>query len=161
LLTGFKDAFGSASWLFIVLAALAWLLIPFAHPVYVVTVVPALMAGVALAVWRHRRGARYPGSILPRNRQQPPEGASEAIRRRVNGLIWFLSVFLAFTIPSPRGYWSASSIFLWGLVGDPHGPGEPWASFLGGAALLALYACAIHAIIGGLLSLVHGRRVEQ
>jgi hypothetical protein len=75
--------------------------------------------------------------------------------------MWFLSAALAFAIPSPQGYWSAGSIFLWGMVGDPHGPGEPWASVLGGAALLTLYTCAIRGIIGALVGQFSRSRAEQ
>lgn len=70
---------------------------------------------------------------------------------RWNRVIWLIAVVLAFLVPSPPGYWPAASIFLWGLVGDPSGPAEPYASLLGGATLLALYTCALSAVLRGVL----------
>jgi hypothetical protein len=147
VLTGFRSALGSTSSLFILLASLAWLLIPFGHPVYLVTVVPCLVAGVAFAMWRHSHELPRPELALHRG---GVASATETRAARPVRAIRILSVFLAFLVPSPPGYWSAGSIFLWGLVGDPHGPGEPFASVVGGATLLALYSCAIPVVLRGI-----------
>jgi hypothetical protein len=80
---------------------------------------------------------------------------------RWNRAIWLVAVVLAFLVPSPAGYWPAASIFLWGLVGDPSGPAEPFASLLGGATLLGLYACALAAVLRGLLFLLHRLRASK
>jgi peptidoglycan/LPS O-acetylase OafA/YrhL len=64
MMTGFRGAVGTASALFLALAALAWVLIPFAHPVYVVTALPYLLGGILLAIWRLNR--RKPEALTVR-----------------------------------------------------------------------------------------------
>jgi hypothetical protein len=63
--TGFRDAIGSSSWLFIALAALVWLLLPFGHPAYMATVVPYLLLGTVLAIRLLRRKSAGANSIAP------------------------------------------------------------------------------------------------
>jgi hypothetical protein len=161
LLTGFKQAIGSASPLFILLAVLAWLLIPFAHPVYVVTVLPCIAAGVGLAIWRLKHQPLHPGSISSDDGVPATEAEHDSKPDRWIRIIWLLAVVLAFNVPSPRGYWSAASIFLWSLVGDPSGPGEPYASLIGGATLLALYTFGIAAVLRGLLMQLRRLRTKE
>ena len=54
VLTAFKDAMGTSTVVLFVMAIVAWVLLPFAHPVYVVVVVPCIILGVAYAYWRAR-----------------------------------------------------------------------------------------------------------
>lgn len=61
----FHRAEGSASVVFILMAAAAWLLLPLAHPVYAALVPPILAGGVAFAVWRVRRGRAEPPTVRP------------------------------------------------------------------------------------------------
>jgi nitrate/nitrite transporter NarK len=57
--SGFKTAVGSAGVVFIALAALAWVALPFGHPVYAVFVPPLIVAGIVFAIVRHR-APRHP-----------------------------------------------------------------------------------------------------
>ena len=59
----FKGATGSASVAFIVMAAVAWILLPFGHPVYAMVLPPVIAAGVAFAVYRVRRARSQPPTI--------------------------------------------------------------------------------------------------
>ena len=161
MLTGFKQAIGTASPLFILLAVLAWLLIPFAHPVYVVTVVPSIAAGIALAIWRIKHPPHRPASISSADRLHATEAERGSKPDRWSHAIWLVAVVVAFLVPSPPGYWSAASILLWGLVGDPSGPGEPYASVIGGATLLALYILGIAAVLRGLLMQLRRLRTKE
>lgn len=61
----FKGAQGTASVAFIVMAAVAWLLLPFAHAVYAVFIPPVIAGGIAFAVWRVRRSRSGPPSVRP------------------------------------------------------------------------------------------------
>ena len=63
--SGFQKAVGSSSWLFLVLAALAWLLLPFGHPVYMAVVTPYLILGAVLAIRLLRHPLARPSSISP------------------------------------------------------------------------------------------------
>ena len=66
--TGFKDATGSTSIVMMVMAALAWMLVPFVHPVYGALVPPVLLAGAVLALVRHRR-VEHPSLRDPQERR--------------------------------------------------------------------------------------------
>ena len=59
----FKGATGSASVAFIVMAVLAWLVLPLAHPVYTAVIPPVIALGVAFAVYRVRRARSSPPTI--------------------------------------------------------------------------------------------------
>ncbi len=108
----------------LVLAVVVWLMAPYAvgPPVWVSVPLAVLTALVAMASHWRQAGARLHPSI------------------------WVVSVLLALLLPSRAGLWPAGSILLWGLVGDPHGPCEPWASVLGGGAVVAVYAAGIAAL---------------
>ncbi len=71
--TGFKGAVGSAGVVFAVLAALAWIALPFGHPAYAVFVPPLIVAGLVFAVIRHR-APRHP-SIREGEKANGPENA--------------------------------------------------------------------------------------
>jgi hypothetical protein len=57
--SGFRSATGTAGGVFLVLAALAWIALPFGHAVYAVFVPPLIVAGFVFAVIRHR-APRHP-----------------------------------------------------------------------------------------------------
>lgn len=59
MITGFKGSIGTASVTFIALALLAYLLLPFGHPVYAVFVPPLIVAGLVYAV-RRLRASKHP-----------------------------------------------------------------------------------------------------
>jgi hypothetical protein len=70
--SSFKSAAGTASGLILGLAFIAYLLLPFAHPVYVVVVVPCIIIGLVVASWRvWRRPAAMPS--LSRSQKETPE----------------------------------------------------------------------------------------
>ncbi len=73
MISGFRGATGTAGVIFIALAALAWLALPLAHPVYAAVVPPLLVAGAVFAAIRLRRGPRHP-SIREESRKQVPPG---------------------------------------------------------------------------------------
>jgi len=54
LITGFKGATGTAGIIFLLLASLAWLALPFGHPVYAVVIPPLIVAGIVYAFMRAR-----------------------------------------------------------------------------------------------------------
>ena len=60
MIRGFKGAVGTAGVLFLLLAAFAWFLLPFAHPVYSILVPPLLAGGAVFAFIRMRRPRRAP-----------------------------------------------------------------------------------------------------
>ena len=64
MIRGFRGAVGTAGVLFFLLAAFAWFLLPFAHPVYSLLVSPLLIGGAILAFVRVRKTRRAP-SIRP------------------------------------------------------------------------------------------------
>ena len=151
--TGFKQAVGSAPFLFFALAAGAWLLLPLAHPVYMYTVVPYLIAGALLAAWLIRKGSP-PHPSLRGESLADVKPAGESVPRAV----WVISTVLALFVPSPFGYWPAGSILMWGLVGDPSGPGEPFTSVVAGGAFVALYAWIIGKTLGAVLAAFRARQ---
>src|SRR5262245_23087808 len=132
--TGFKDAVGSSSWVFIVLAALAWLLLPFGHPVYMATVVPYLLFGTVLAIKLLRRQPGGASSIAPWAKPSVPREAAWWVRLSLR----VLSVAAAFLIPSPPGFWSAGRTFIWALLN------ARWGAAVASAILLGLYSWAVH-----------------
>ena len=58
MVTGFRGATGTAGIVFLLLAAIAWLALPFGHPVYAVVIPPLVLAGIVYAFMRAR--ARHP-----------------------------------------------------------------------------------------------------
>jgi cytochrome c oxidase subunit IV len=54
LITGFRSATGTAGIIFLVLAAIVWLALPFGHPVYAVVIPPLVLAGIVYAFMRAR-----------------------------------------------------------------------------------------------------------
>jgi hypothetical protein len=68
---------------------------------------------------------------------------------RMSVAIWSGAIVVAILLPGREGAWSAGSVLLWGLVGDPSGPGEPWVSTLGGAGLVTAYAGGIASVARG------------
>jgi hypothetical protein len=60
MISGFRGATGTAGVVFIALAALAWLALPLAHPVYAAVIPPLIAAGAVFAAIRLRRGPRHP-----------------------------------------------------------------------------------------------------
>ncbi len=64
MIRGFRGAVGTAGVLFLLLAAFAWFLLPFAHPVYSL-LVPSLIAGGAVFAFVRMRKTRRVPSIRP------------------------------------------------------------------------------------------------
>jgi hypothetical protein len=54
MISGFRGATGTAGVVFIALAALAWLALPLAHPVYTLVIPPLIVAGAVLAAIKLR-----------------------------------------------------------------------------------------------------------
>jgi hypothetical protein len=54
LITGFRGATGTAGIVFLLLAAIVWLALPFGHPVYAVVIPPLIVAGIVYAFIRAR-----------------------------------------------------------------------------------------------------------
>lgn len=71
MIRGFVGAVGTAGVIFIVMAALAWLALPFGHPVYAVIIPPLVAVGVVYAALR-LRGDRYPS--IRENVEAAPAG---------------------------------------------------------------------------------------
>ena len=59
LITGFRGATGTAGIVFLLLAAIVWLALPFGHPVYAVVIPPFVLAGIVYAFIRARE-PRHP-----------------------------------------------------------------------------------------------------
>jgi hypothetical protein len=72
MITGFRGALGTAGVVFFALAALAWLALPFGHPVYAVFVPPLIVAGLVFARIR-LRAPRHPS--IRDNRRAPMSDA--------------------------------------------------------------------------------------
>jgi hypothetical protein len=128
----FSKAVGSSSWLFLVLAALVWLLLPFGHPVYMAVVTPYLILGAVLAVRLVRRPPARPSSISP---WTEPESSPTLVRwARLS--LWLISCTAAFMVPSPWA-WEFSSpgeTFIWAVLA------ARWAAAILSGVLLSLYA---------------------
>ena len=77
MITGFRGAVGTAGVVFIALAALAWLALPFGHPVYAVLVPPLIAAGIVFAVIRFRRVPRHPSIREDGDSKMPPDAPIE------------------------------------------------------------------------------------
>jgi hypothetical protein len=58
LITGFRGATGTAGILFLLLAAIVWLALPFGHPVYALVIPPLVLAGIVYAFMRARAPRR-------------------------------------------------------------------------------------------------------
>ena len=54
MLTGFRSATGTAGIVFLLLAAIVWVALPFGHPVYAVVIPPLVIAGIVYAFIRAR-----------------------------------------------------------------------------------------------------------
>jgi hypothetical protein len=54
MISRFRGAFGTAGVVYLALAALAWLVFPFGHPVFAVFVPPLIVAGLVFARIRLR-----------------------------------------------------------------------------------------------------------
>lgn len=52
MITGFKGATGTAGIVFLLLATIVWLALPFGHPVYAVVIPPLIVAGIVYAFMR-------------------------------------------------------------------------------------------------------------
>ncbi len=65
MISGFKGATGTAGVVFVALAALVWLALPLAHPVYAVVIPPPLIVAGAVfaAIWL-RDGPRHPSVCI-------------------------------------------------------------------------------------------------
>ncbi len=89
----------------------------------------------------------------------PASGGDAAVpRRRVRLVWWATALVAALFVPSPFGYMSATSIFLWGLVGDPNSPLEAAQGVVGGAGLLTAYTLIGYALLRGIVERLLYRR---
>jgi hypothetical protein len=149
----FQKAVGSSSWLFLVLAALAWLLLPLGHPVYMAVVAPYLILGAVLALRLLRHPPARPSSISP---WTEPECSPKWARWTRLGL-WLISSAAAFMVPSPWGseFSSPGKTFIWAVLG------ARWAAAILGGVLLALYAWAIHVLLEAAVSAIAARRKQE
>jgi hypothetical protein len=75
MISGFRGATGTAGVVFIALAALVWLALPLAHPVYAVVIPPLILAGAAFAAVRIWQGQRHL-CIREDRRKQVSQGES-------------------------------------------------------------------------------------
>jgi hypothetical protein len=150
---GFRNAIGSTSWLFIALPALAWLLLPFGHPVYMATVAPYLVFGAVLAIKLLRRGSLRPGSILPWAQTAPEPGMVWVLRAS----LWVLSLVAAFLAPSPWGseFSSPGETFAWAVLG------ARWAAAVLSGLLLALYTWALQVLLEAAVSAIVAARKRE
>src|SRR6185503_348040 len=96
----FSNAAGSSSWLFLVLAALVWLLLPFGHPVYMAVVTPYLILGAVLAIRLLRHPPVRPSAISPWTEREPRPRLARWTRLG----LWLISSTAAFMVPSPWGF---------------------------------------------------------
>jgi hypothetical protein len=150
---GFRDAIGSTSWLFIALAALAWLLLPFGHPVYMATVGPYLVFGAVLAIRLLRRRSERPGSISPWAQTTAESGMVSWL----SASLWVLSVVAAFLLPSPWGseFSSPGETFAWAVLN------AKWAAAVLSGLLLALYIWALHVLLEAATSAIAAARKRE
>ncbi len=147
--SGFKDAIGSSSWIFIVMAVLVWVLLPFGHPAYVATVVPALLLGAVFAIRLLRRKPIGTTSIAPWAERVVQPEMSWWMRLS----LWVLSVIAAFLVPSFPGFDSVGTTFIWALLS------ARWAAALVTAGVLGVFAWAIHVVVeAGVSALTHRQR---
>jgi hypothetical protein len=116
-----------------------------------VTVVPYLLFGSVLAVRLLRRKPGGSGSIAP--------WAEQSVTRE---MVWWVrlslrlvSVAAAFFVPSPPGFWSAGSTFIWALQNGR------WAAAVVSAILLGLYSWAVHVLLEAAVAIVRDRRFRQ
>src|SRR5260221_14426147 len=149
----FQTAVGSSSWLFLVLAALAWLLLPFGHPVYMAVVTPCLILGAVLALRLLRHPPARPSSISP---WTEPESGPRLARWTRLGL-WLISAAAAFMVPSPWGseFSSPGRTFIWAILS------ARWAAAILSGVLLALYAWALHVLLEAAVSAIAARSKQE
>lgn len=73
-------------------------------------------------------------------------------------LRFVLASCVAIFVPSPFGYWSATSLVLWAIFGDPASLTEALGLFLAGLTLLALYTLVVYGALTACLYLLLQRR---
>src|SRR5260221_12214975 len=151
--SNFQTAVGASSWLFLVLAALAWLLLPFGHPVYMAVVTTYLILGAVLALRLLRHPPARPSSISP---WTEPESSPRLARWTGLGL-WLISAAAAFMVPSPWGseFSSPGRTFIWAILS------ARWAAAILSDVLLALYAWALHVLLEAAVSAIAARSKQE
>ena len=149
--TGFRNAVGTSSCLFIVLAALVWLLLPFGHPAYMATVVPTLLLGAVLAIRLLQRTSTSANSIAPW--AEPVVRREMASWKRLS--LCVLAVFAAFLIPAHSGFESVGNTFIWALLS------ARWAAAVIAAMVLALYAWAVQVLLVAVVSVLTDRHTPE
>ena len=141
--TGFRQAHGSSSWLFIALGALVWLLLPLAHPVYLAMVVPYLLLGAVVAIRLSQRRS-VTTSIAP-------WAASASVPEAAwwkRAALWVVSVLVAFVIPLHPGFDTVGNTFASALRSGA------WLVVVGTSIILACLAWAVHVLLEAVASVL-------